>query len=304
MLNAYIGEIAALATALFWSATAVFFSIASRRAGAVRVNRIRLLTALIFLIVTHVLLTGQLLPRGAGAERWFWLGLSGIVGLALGDACLFQSYVEIGARLGSLMMSLAPVLSALLAGLFLRERLAPLQWLGIFVTVAGVAWVISEDGNNGKGQSQSDGKQRMRGILLGVGAATGQAVGLVLSKIGLGSDFSALSGNLIRVLCAACAIWLLAMLQKQARPTLEQVGRDPATLRATVLGAFFGPFIGVWLSLFAVQRTAIGIASTLIALPPVFLVPISHFVFHERISWQAIAGTIVAFAGVGLLFLS
>jgi len=301
-VNAHLGEIAALATALCWSATAIFFAIASRRAGSIQVNRMRLLFALLFLVATHTFVTGRLLPLDAGAPRWIWLGLSGIIGLALGDAFLFQSYVEIGARLGSLMMSLAPVLSALLAGLFLGERLAPLQWLGVFVTVGGVGWVLME--RNPQEQVQSDRKRHVRGILLGLGAATGQAVGLILSKIGLGTDFSPLSANLMRVLVAATAIWFVALLQRQARPTFEKVRQDSATLRATIFGAFFGPFIGVWLSLFAVQRTAIGVASTLIALPPVFLVPISHYFFHERIGWQAIAGTIVAFAGVGLLFLA
>ena len=301
-MNAHLGEIAALATALCWSATAIFFAIASRRAGSIQVNRMRLLFALLFLVATHTFVTGRLLPLDAGAPRWIWLGLSGIIGLALGDAFLFQSYVEIGARLGSLMMSLAPVLSALLAGLFLGERLAPLQWLGVFVTVGGVGWVLME--RNPQEQVQSDRKRHVRGILLGLGAATGQAVGLILSKIGLGTDFSPLSANLMRVLVAATAIWFVALLQRQARPTFEKVRQDSATLRATIFGAFFGPFIGVWLSLFAVQRTAIGVASTLIALPPVFLVPISHYFFHERIGWQAIAGTIVAFAGVGLLFLA
>jgi drug/metabolite transporter (DMT)-like permease len=301
-VNAHLGEIAALATALCWSATAIFFAIASRRAGSIQVNRMRLLFALLFLVATHTFVTGRLLPLDAGGARWIWLGLSGIIGLALGDAFLFQSYVEIGARLGSLMMSLAPVLSALLAGLFLGERLAPLQWLGVFVTVGGVGWVLME--RNPQEQVQSDRKRHVRGILLGLGAATGQAVGLILSKIGLGTDFSPLSANLMRVLVAATAIWFVALLQRQARPTFEKVRQDSATLRATIFGAFFGPFIGVWLSLFAVQRTAIGVASTLIALPPVFLVPISHYFFHERIGWQAIAGTIVAFAGVGLLFLA
>ena len=153
----------------------------------------------------------------------------------------------------------------MLAGLFLGERLAPLQWLGVFVTVGGVGWVLME--RNPQEQVQADRKRHVRGILLGLGAATGQAVGLILSKIGLGADFSPLSADLMRVLVAATAIWFVALLQRQARPTFEKVRQDSATLRATIFGAFFGPFIGVWLSLFAVQRTAIGVASTLIALP-------------------------------------
>jgi drug/metabolite transporter (DMT)-like permease len=34
----------------------------------------------------------------------------------------------------------------------------------------------------------------------------------------------------------------------------------------------------------------------------VILLPISHFFYHERIGWQAILGTLLAMAGVALLF--
>jgi len=54
--------------------------------------------------------------------------------------------------------------------------------------------------------------------------------------------------------------------------------------------------------LFAIQNTNIGIASTIIALPPIFLLPVSYFIFKEKISWQAVAGTLTAITGVGLLF--
>jgi drug/metabolite transporter (DMT)-like permease len=56
--------------------------------------------------------------------------------------------------------------------------------------------------------------------------------------------------------------------------------------------------------LIAIQFTEIGVASTLMALPPVFMVPIGHYVFGERIGWPSIAGTLVAILGVALLFLA
>ena len=69
------------------------------------------------------------------------------------------------------------------------------------------------------------------------------------------------------------------------------------------LGALVGPLLGVSASLFAVQHAEIGVASTLMALPPVIVLPISYFVFKEKIGWQAIAGTILAIIGVAILFL-
>ncbi len=68
------------------------------------------------------------------------------------------------------------------------------------------------------------------------------------------------------------------------------------------LGAVVGPFLGIWLSLVAVQNTRLGIASTLMALPPVLLIPLEFAAFRQRVSRRGIAGTVVALGGVALLF--
>lgn len=91
-----IGQLAAIATAFCWSATAVFFSYSGQRIGSAVVNRSRLLFALAFISLTHLLLEGSLFPLGAEPFRWGWLGLSSVLGLVLGDAALFYAYVLIG----------------------------------------------------------------------------------------------------------------------------------------------------------------------------------------------------------------
>src|SRR5574338_1120652 len=105
----FIGEIAALATAFFFAMTALIFTSTGRSVGSQVTNRVRLLFALLYLILLNILLIHEPLPFSAGSSRWFWLSLSGIIGLSLGDAFLFQSYVSVGPRLGSLLLSLAPV---------------------------------------------------------------------------------------------------------------------------------------------------------------------------------------------------
>ncbi len=300
-MGIYLGEIASILTAICWTLTAVFFSLAGKEVGSLVVNRVRLLLAVLFLTCTHWLLLGSPVPLHAEPERWFWLSLSGVIGLAVADALLFQSYVWIGPRLGMLLMSAAPVVAALLAWIFLGETLGLWQIAGILLTVGGIAWVIMED--NGNGISPTDKSKFLWGILFGLGAGTGQAIGLITAKKGLGGDFPALSGNLMRMLAAAAVIWFFAIARGQGVITLKQVfSRRPLTLKI-VGGTFFGPFIGVWLSLLAVQLTHVGIASTLMALAPIFLLPVGHYVFHEKISGRAIVGTLVAMGGVSLLFL-
>ncbi len=294
----YLGELAALATSLSFSFGSSAFTVAGRRIGSLVVNRIRLIFATIFLSLTHWVVLGTFIPLNVAPERWFWFSLSGVIGLVLGDIFLFQSFVLVGPRIAMLMMSLAPVIATLEAWAFLGESLKSGQIIGILLTLAGIMWVVMD----GNGQNRNA-RDYGRGILLGLGAAIGQASGLVLAKKGFGGDFSPISANLIRMFSAMIVLWLITFFQKQVKSTFETLRKNKTGLSFAVAGAFFGPFLGVTLSLFAIQRIEVGVASTLTSLPPVFLLPISHFVFKERFGWGSIAGTFLAMAGVALLFL-
>lgn len=294
-----IGEIAALLTSFFFSITAVIFTLASRQVGSMITNRVRLVLALLYLLLINLVLFGQPLPIGAGNSRWFWLALSGIIGLALGDMFLFAAYERIGARMGMLMMSLAPIIGAVIAWVFFGETLRVGQIAGIALTLAGIAWVVVTRPTD---ETIHPRASRL-GILFGLLAATGQAVGLVLSKLGMSGDFSPFAGNVIRMLAATIVLWGVTLVQRQAGPTIQAVRVHPSALKLLAAGALVGPVLGVTASLLAVQHAPIGVASTLMALPPVFLLPLSYFVFKERFGWQTVIGTLVAIAGVALLFL-
>ncbi len=274
-MTPFLGELAALGTSICWSATATFFTLAGQKVGSMVVNRIRLLLAVLFLLTTHWLLLGSFLPLSAGRERWSWLALSGVIGLVVADGFLFQSYVWIGPRLGSLLMSLSPVVSALLAWLVLAEKLTIGQMAGIALAISGVMWVVLD--RDSPVRTSPDRRRYLWGVLFGLGAATGQAIGLITAKKGLGGDFPALSGNLIRMLAATTTLWAITLFQGQARATVQRLADQRPAIINIIGGAVFGPFLGVWLSLIAIQLTHIGVASTLMALPPIFLLPISHF---------------------------
>jgi len=294
---AYSGELAALATALCWAFGSLFFTLSGRAVGSGRVNRARLLLALVYLLVLHRVWLGTWFPVAAGGDRFLWLGLSGLVGYVIGDGMLFESFVIIGPRMAMLLMTMVPVFAAALAWIFMGEHLAGREILAILVTLAGIAWVVGE---RGRGPA-SPGNKHGWGIALGLGGAMGQAAGLLLAKRGLAGGFSAVSGNLLRVGAAVAAFAVFSVIRRDLH--LPRCNRTTGWAWAQIgIASLLGPVIGVVLSLFAIAHTQVGIASTLMSLSPLILIPLSHVVFGERIGFRSVAGTILALAGSALFF--
>jgi drug/metabolite transporter (DMT)-like permease len=296
----FIGEIAGLATSFFYAISAFIFSKAGRAVGSMVTNRVRLAFALTYLVILNLILFHEPLPFSAGTSRWMWLGISGIVGLALGDIFLFQAYISVGTRLGVLLLSLAPIFGSIISWIFFGETLTALQITGIVLALAGIGWVVlshEEPADTPRGHTR-------RGVLFGVLAGLGQATGLVLAKQGMTGDLSPFQGNAIRMLAAATFIWLWTVVAGQTGATVETVRKHPKVLWLIALGAVAGPLLGVSSSLLAVKYAEVGVASTLMALPPVVVLPISYFVFKEKVGWQGVAGTVLAIVGVAVLFLA
>jgi drug/metabolite transporter (DMT)-like permease len=295
---AYGGETAALVTAVFWSFNSVCFTFAGKRVGSGTVNATRLVMALAMLVVVHQVAFGTPFPFHAGAHRLIALGLSGLIGYALGDALLFEAFLLLGARLAMLIMTLSPIISAILAWLFLGQALTGAKVAAILVTLGGIAWVVSE---GPKGPMEDRPKRWGLGVLMAVGGALGQSLGVVLSLVGMRGDFSPMSANLIRVVAGTLAItaWFAY------RGTLGgYAGRlkDPRATLWIFAGAATGPVLGVGLCLYAIGHASMGVATTLMSLSPVLLLPISAWFFKEHVSPRAWAGTVLSIAGATALF--
>src|SRR5258708_12206838 len=118
-----IGEIAALLTSVFFAINAVIITRASQQVGSLVSNRIRVAFALVYLILLNLILYQQPLPLNAGSQPWTWLLLSGVIGLALGDAFLFQAYLSVGPRLAMLLLTPPTSFTSLEPWLFFPETL-------------------------------------------------------------------------------------------------------------------------------------------------------------------------------------
>lgn len=200
----YPGELAALAAALCWAATGLFFTEAARRIGATAVNLLRLPIAWV-LLSTAIVASGTSLASLDGG-RVLLLALSGLLGLTLGDLALFAALVRIGPRLSSLLMALAPAFATLAGLAILGERPTLRALAGMATTLGGVAWVVGE---RTPGTPSAPG--RGRAVALAVVAAACQGVGLVLAKRGMAGEVPPLAATWVRMGVATLGMGALAL---------------------------------------------------------------------------------------------
>ena len=293
-----LGEAAALGTAFCWSFATLLFTRAARRVGAFTLNLTRITLALVILTVLILVTRGFEWAPEAQARNLVLLALSGIVGLTLGDWAYFGAFVSIGPRMTTLFMTLAPPFSAAIAVPLLRERLGGTALLGMALTLLGVIFVVLDRRN-----AVIPRGHRIRGATLAVLGSLGQAVGLNLSKLGMGSVVDPLPATAIRMAAGTAGIWIVAFAFRRALGVPRLV-RDRNACLWTLGATIFGPVLGISLSLVAVRHTETGIAATLMATTPILVLPLLVFLEKEQVSARAIVGTVIAVAGVALLFLT
>lgn len=309
----HIGEIISLGVAVSWTITAWFADKASRRVGAMVTNVLRLALATLFLGLLLWITLGHPYPIYADSNTWLWLGLSALVGYVFGDYCLFNCYLYIGPRFGQLMMTLAPPMAAVAGWLMLGETLSWKSILAMGVTLCGIGIsILSRD--SGSKYFKLD--LPLKGIILGVGAGVGQGVGLVLSKIGMQYYADALpadapssmetllpfASTMVRAIIGGLGFFLILCLQKNLGK-LRSAVKDPVAMKYASIITLFGPAVGVSLSLMAVRYANAGIASTLMALTPVFILAPEVLINKKKIRFKEMVGLAVSITGVALFFL-
>ena len=295
----HLGEIAGVLTAICWTASALTFSLATRRAGSLAVNITRLVFALGMFLIWSKISRGIWTPSDASPEAWKWLSVSGLIGFVAGDYCLFKSYSYQSAKLSMLIMSLAPPVATLAGAVILHEKLTMLNGLGMILVLSGIAIVILKQPDSDTNKSRLN--YPVKGLLLALGGAIGQGVGAVFSKLGMGG-YDPFASSQIRTFTGILGFIIIITLSREWRPVSFALKNNKAMI-PLIIGSFFGPFLGVSLSLLAFQNTSVGIASTLIATVPVFILIPSAVIFHEKLNWKEVAGAFLAVGGMAIFFI-
>ncbi|MCL2008097.1 MAG: DMT family transporter [Treponema sp.] len=293
-----IGELAAFSAAAAMSTGALFFERGIKHIGVLSVNFIKVVVAFILLTITATITRGMPLPIDASNHALLLLSISGIIGFLITDMFLFSVYATVGPRIAMLFMALSPPVTAGIAYIFLGETIGPRGGIGMALVITGIFIVVfARQGSMSFLKINS--KDRL-GYIFGVIACIGQSVGMVLTKAGIG-DYDPISGTQIRIFAAVIGYAIVSFIYKRGEGIKKAI-RSKEGLKFTLAGSVFGPFLGVFLSLYALQRISTGIVSTLMGLAPIVIIVPEILIFKKKIKPLEIFGALVAVAGTTIFF--
>lgn len=288
------GELAALAAAGMWATATVLFGQLGKQLPPSVLNLAKGLMALALVMLTLVVL--QRAPAGLDSRAWGLLGVSGMLGIGVGDTLYFTSINRLGPRRALLLETLSPPLGALLALGFLGEVLSLRAWGGIGLTILGIVWVISERVPTGAALV----RPRWQDTIFGATAALTSAVAAVLSRAALANTvIDPFWSTLVR-LVGGLAILLLILRRQGPWPTPRQLVPNRRVLGWLLLAAFLGTYLGIYLQQTAFKFAATGVAQALLSTGPLFVLPLAA-AMGDRVSGRAVGGALLALAGVVLL---
>ncbi len=304
MVQTHIGELIALGTAVCWTATGLAFQQATRRAGSLSVNIIRLLLAFAVYAIVSFFIRGLVFPTDASQFNWIWLSISGIVGFVFGDYFLFKSYEYISVRISMLVFALSPPIAAIISYFTLGETMDMKSLFAMSITISGIVLVVTEkkklDDKKGGKKSGLQFSFPIKGLVFALLGTIGQSTGLVLSKYGMG-EYNVFAATQIRIIAGTIGFVILISVIRRW-PKVKIAASNKQTMKFISIGAFFGPFIGVYLSLLAVKYTTVGIASTIMAIIPVMIIPPAILLYKEKVTVKEIIGAFITVGGVVLFF--
>ncbi len=299
-----MGELAALSASAVWAVASLIFTRLSTDHGPLVMNYLKCVIAVVFMMITLLLLEGNVWPVGMTMANVGFLAASGIVGLTIGDTAFFNALTRIGARRALLLMALSPPTTALLAVPFLGEPITARLAIGMFLTLGGVVWVILERSAPPEGEEERDARADRRTLVIGVifalVAMFCQSSGNILTKLG-GELDSPLAISVVRLSFGIIGLFIVVAVTGRLAATLEPF-KNRRTAGLLVFATFLGTYLGIWLLNAGLKYSFAGIAATLSSTSPIFVLPLAYFIQKEKLSFRSIAGAVIAVSGVAVIF--
>jgi drug/metabolite transporter (DMT)-like permease len=292
---AFLGEIAALASAVTWAFANIAYARLPTTATPFALTTLKAVLATVMLWLTLIAAESTVFPALSSRELLF-LVISALIGITFGDVAYFNALIRIGARRAVFLSTLVPPSSALVAYFAFGETLSPLEILGMILTLGGVTLVLYQRSGNVPKDRSSFGT----GLALGLAAVAAQIAANILTKEGAGGH-SALAVSTARMIFGSAGLLAYAAAARRTRDVFRPLG-EKRTAGLIFVATLLGTYFGVWFYMAAIMYTDVGVAVTLSATSPIFITALAHFFLAERATFRSFAGGAICVAGVALLF--
>lgn len=197
-----------------------------------------------------------------------------------------------------LVMATSPPITALLGYIFMREKLSYVDFIGMAITIVGIATVVLSKNPDEKKFKLS---HSLKGLIYAFLGALGQGLGLIFSKMGMG-EYNPFAATQIRIISGFIGFTIL-FIALNNWDDLRNALKNPKAMFSISIGSIFGPFLGVSFSLISLKYTSAGISSTITSIVPVVIIPFSILFLKEKIRLKELIGAVITVFGVSVLFI-
>ncbi len=291
MNQQFIGVSAALISAAAWAIGAVLYKKFGENVSSLGMNLAKGAINLVLLAVSLLLL-------GSGhmdVNTFVLLGVSGLVGISLGDTFFFEALQKLGPHVLVVLSLLGQVLTVLFAIVFLGEHLTVSMWVGVLMVLGGIAFVVYTR------VSATTRKNSVGGIVYGVLSVLCMSASVIIAKKGL-TEVSALQATFVRMLWGTAGLLAWGLATRQIGAWVEPF-KEMKLMKNFFLLVCLVSFGGFWLFHVAVKNVEVSVANTLSSTEPLFVIPLAALFLKERVTWSAVTGTMVSVTGIVLLCL-
>lgn len=285
--------LAAVAAAVTWAAASLIAHGAAKQLGAVEFTRVQLTTS--SLVLAAMVAAGHgwdAIPNGHMPA----LVVSSIVGVLLTNLAMSECLRRAGPRRTQLLLTMRTPITGLLAFIYLGEVLTPALVLGTGLMLGGILLaIIFGRGNLADHPLEAVDGSLATVVLLGLMAATCQAIGFVAIKPAMLEGMQPLAASALRTMGSAWALTTMTLIPTQrfappVAPTKKNV------LWAIVPG-LLGYVVASTLLLYAIRNGSAGVAAEIASTVPVLSLPMIWLVTKKRPSPAAWLGAALVVGG-------
>jgi drug/metabolite transporter (DMT)-like permease len=288
MNHTFLGISAALISAASWALGSIMFNRIGKKMNAFGMTLSKSILATVMLAVVYMIQGFEpLLPKTA-----LILMISGFIGISIGDTLFFASLQHLGPKVQISFFMMGQVVTALLGIFILRELPFLLQWIGIAVTLIGVAVVLWRKISSG----QTPQKTVYSGIVLGLLSMLCFSFSLILAKQAM-YTVSSITAVFVRMAAGAFGMFVYGMITRQIKSWVMPF-RDGHLVFTFIFAVIIITFGGFWLSMYSIANINIVLASVLGATEPLFVLPLAFFISKEKITMMELIGAILTVIGV------